>query len=84
MTTPALQALAQDVNKFTANYKGKPVEVLPETVNTEKHTVAIKGDFGSEWTHGGYAPKTKMIVAVKDLTNKLAYLSNGEVIQAKG
>lgn len=73
-----------DVHAFCGELEGKPVMILDETINPDKHTVVVKGDFGNEWTHGGFAPKTKMVVAISRLNNVMAYLSNGQVIEAKG
>lgn len=90
MTTPALQALAQDVNKYrervTAKYNGQIVAVdLQSSLLDETGHCTIRGDFGDYRTHtGDEQPCRCLVVPIAELTNLVMQDANGNMIQAKG
>ena len=80
-----LNSVAKYTERVTAEYRG---EIVVVDLEASEHDAAghctIRGDFGSQYTHGGYAPITRLTVPVEKLNNIVMCDENGITVQAKG
>ena len=78
-----LNSVAKYAERVTAEYRG---EIVVVDLEASEHDTAghctIRGDFGSQYTHGGYAPITRLTVPVEKLNNIVMRDENGKEIQA--